>query len=291
MLGVDSVDQTMIQSKRILILGAAGMLGHMLVRTFSDTHHVIGTISNRYENVKKLVGILPEQRCVDMLNVQDFTAVQQTILDWQPDVIINCIGIVKHKLDDSRVLDAILINAAFPHQLARLCEDLKIKLIQFSTDCVFSGSPGVKKLKDEPDATDIYGITKRLGEVSYGTALTLRTSFIGRQIVGQEELVEWVISQQSGQINAYKKALYSGLTTRALVVVVQKVIDRHINLAGLYQVASHPITKYDLISYLNNELRLNITIIPDTVFECDRTLDGAEFESETAFGYLLGTKC
>ena len=277
MPGVDSSSQQSPDAKSILVLGAAGMLGHMLVRTLSDSHRVIGTTSHAFGHSGKLTEILPRDRCVDLLDVRDFVKVERTIRDWQPDVVVNCVGLIKHKMDDARVLDAVLINSAFPHQLARLCDEMKTRLIHFSTDCVFAGTPGVKRLTDIPDATDVYGTTKRLGEVGYGTSLTLRTSFVGRQIVGAEELVEWVISQRSGHITAYMNAVYSGLTTRALSDVVQQIIDRQPNLVGLYQVASSPITKFDLISHLNHKLRLDITINPDTKFECDRTLDGSNF--------------
>ena len=209
--------------------------------------------------------------------LRDFVKVERTIRHWQPDVVVNCVGLIKHKMDDSRVLDAVLINSVFPHQLARLCDELKTRLIHFSTDCVFAGTPGVKRLTDIPNATDVYGTSKRLGEVGYGTSLTLRTSIVGRQISGTEALFEWIISQRGKDVNGFKNAIYSGLTTRALSEVVQQVIERHSNLVGLYQVASLPITKFDLISHLNDVLRLNITINPDTKFECDRTLDGSDF--------------
>lgn len=274
---VDSSGQQLTDAKSILVLGAAGMLGHMLVRTLSDSHRVIGTTSNAFGHLGKLTEILPKDRCVDLLDVRDFVTVEHTIRDWQPDVVVNCVGLIKHKMNDDRVLDAVLINGAFPHQLARLCDKLKTRLIHFSTDCVFNGAPGVKRLTDIPNATDMYGTTKRLGEVGYGTSLTLRTSFVGRQIVGAEELVEWVISQRSGQIVAFKNAIYSGLTTRALSEVVRQIIEQHSTLIGLYQVASAPISKFDLISHLNDKLQLDITITPDTEFKCDRTLDGSEF--------------
>ena len=277
MPGIDANNQNRPEAKSVLVLGAAGMLGHMLVRTLSDSHRVVGTTSHAFGHSGKLTEILPRDRCVDLLDVRDSIKVRRTIRDWQPDVVVNCVGLIKHKMDDDRVLDTVLINSVFPHQLARQCDELKTRLIHFSTDCVFDGNPGVKRLTDTPDATDVYGTTKRLGEVGYGTSLTLRTSFVGRQIVGAEELVEWVISQRSGQITAFKNAIYSGLTTRALSDVVRQIIDRHPNLVGLYQVASSPITKFDLISHLNDKLQLDITITPDTKFECDRTLDGSDF--------------
>jgi len=274
---VDANIQSRAGSKSILVLGAAGMLGHMIVRSLSDSHRMMGTISSAFEQSGRLKDILSKDRCVDLLDVHDFTKVERTIQDWQPDVVVNCVGLVKQKMHDDSVLDAVLINSAFPHLLARLCDVLKTRLIHFSTDCVFAGSPGVKRLTDIPNTTDIYGITKRLGEVGYGTSLTLRTSVVGRQISGTESLFEWVISQRTKTVYGFKKAFYSGLTTRALSEVVRQVIEQHPDLVGLYQVASAPITKFDLISYLNDKLQLEITIDPDTEFECDRTLDGSDF--------------
>lgn len=278
---VDPHNQNRLGTKSILVFGAAGMLGHMLVRTLSDSHQVTGTISKAFNQSGRLGEILPKHRCVDLLDVRDFVMVERTILDWQPDVVVNCVGLIKHKMNTESVLEAVLINSAFPHHLARLCDKLNIRLIHFSTDCVFEGTPGMKRLTDTPNATDEYGITKRLGEVGYGTSLTLRTSIVGRQISGTEALFEWVISQRDKEVHGFKKAIYSGLTTRALSEVVRQVIEQHPDLIGLYQVASSPITKFDLISHLNDKLKLNITIIPDTKFECDRTLDGTVFSSVT----------
>ena len=267
--------------KTILVLGATGMLGHMLVRVLSKTHSVFGTISTPYDQNDNIDRLLPRSQCIDQVDVTDVSRVVSVIRKGQPDVVLNCVGLIKHKMDERRILDAILINSVFPHQLAEMCTEFGTRLIHFSTDCVFAGTPGMKRMTDIPDAVDVYGSTKRLGEVDYGTSLTLRTSFIGRQIFGGEELVEWAISQRGQTISGYQNAIYTGLTTRALSGVVAQVIDWCPDLVGLYQVASSPISKFDLLSELNARLRLGMTINRNTTFECDRTLDGSEFSKVT----------
>jgi len=267
--------------KRVLVLGVIGMLGHMLVRVLSQTHSIFGTISTSYDQNKEIDRLLPKSQCIDQLDVTDLFKVDTVIRNVQPDVVLNCVGLIKHKMDKRRILDAIIVNSVFPHQLAEICTNMGVRLIHFSTDCVFAGTPGVKRLTDVPDAVDVYGSTKRLGEVSYGTSLTLRTSFIGRQIVGDEELIEWALSQRGQTISGYQNAIYSGLTTRALSDVVAQVIDQCPELIGLFQVASTPISKFDLLSELNVRLRLGMTINRNTTFECDRTLDGSEFSKTT----------
>lgn len=267
--------------KRVLVLGVTGMLGHMLVRVLSQTHSIFGTISTSYDRNKEIDRLLPKSQCIDQLDVTDLLKVDSVIRNVQPDVVLNCVGLIKHKMDERRILDAVIVNSVFPHRLAEICTNRGVRLIHFSTDCVFAGTPGLKRLTDVPDAVDVYGSTKRLGEVSYGTSLTLRTSFIGRQIVGDEELIEWALSQRGQTISGYQNAIYSGLTTRALSDVVAQVIDQCPELIGLFQVASTPISKFDLLSELNVRLRLGMTIHRNTTFECDRTLDGSEFSKTT----------
>lgn len=267
--------------RKVLVLGAQGMLGHMLVRVLSDRHEVSGSLTGRYESVGRLQKVLSKRACVESVDVTDFVAVTRAILDREPNVVVNCVGLIKHKMDRQSALKAIMVNSVFPHQLAKFCSDQQIRLIHFSTDCVFRGRPGLKQPSDVPDATDVYGMTKRLGEIDYGSALTLRTSFVGRQLSGNEELFEWILSQRGNSIKGFRRAVYSGLTTQALSNVVQRVIEEQGHLSGLFQVASAPISKFDLIMKFNEVLELGLTVEPDTSYECDRSLDGSEFQKVT----------
>ena len=179
-------------SRNILVLGASGMLGHMLVRILSPHHNVVGTTSSKYDEKSLLARILSEENWVGQVDVRSLSTVEKTIRDTKADVVINCVGVIKQKMESSNIMDAIIINSLIPHQLANICNQTHSRLIHFSTDCVFDGSPGMKKVNDVPNATDLYGTTKRLGEVNYAPALTLRTGFVGRQLSGFEGLFEWV---------------------------------------------------------------------------------------------------
>jgi dTDP-4-dehydrorhamnose reductase len=184
-------------------------------------------------------------------------------------------------MDSGNIMDAILINSLIPHQLAATCEKLNIRFIHFSTDCVFDGTPGIKYTSYTPNATDLYGATKRLGEVNYAPSITLRTGFVGRQLSGAEGLFEWVLSQKGKAISGYQNAIYSGLTTMALSRVIKQVIEVQPTLSGLYQVASNRINKFDLITKLNQLLQLDLLIAQNTEFMCDRSMDGTEFTNLT----------
>jgi dTDP-4-dehydrorhamnose reductase len=265
----------------VLVLGASGMLGHMLVRVLSEHHQVIGTTSSQYDSKSPLARVLDKANWIDHVDVRNWQTVESAINHVKPNVLINCVGVIKQKMDSGNIKDAILINSLIPHQLAATCEKLDIRFIHFSTDCVFEGTPGIKYTSYTPNATDLYGTTKRLGEVNYAPAITLRTGFVGRQLSGAEGLFEWVLSQKGKAVSGYQNAIYSGLTTMALSRVIQQVIEVQPTLSGLYQVASNRINKFDLITQLNESLQLDLSIAKNTEFMCDRSMDGTEFTNST----------
>jgi dTDP-4-dehydrorhamnose reductase len=265
----------------VLVLGASGMLGHMLVRVLSEHHQVIGTTSSQYDSKSPLARVLDKANWIDHVDVRNWQTVESAINHVKPNVLINCVGVIKQKMDSGNIKDAILINSLIPHQLAATCEKLDIRFIHFSTDCVFDGTPGIKYTSYTPNATDLYGTTKRLGEVNYAPSITLRTGFVGRQLSGAEGLFEWVLSQKGKAVSGYQNAIYSGLTTMALSRVIKQVIEVQPTLSGLYQVASNRINKFDLITKLNQLLQLDLLIAQNTEFMCDRSMDGTEFTNLT----------
>jgi dTDP-4-dehydrorhamnose reductase len=270
-----------VLAKRVLVLGASGMLGHMLVRVLSENYVVFGTTLSAYNKNSPLLRILPRENWFDTVNVCNIDTIERTISEVKPDVVLNGVGLIKQKMTPNVNSHAIQINSLFPHQLLEICNKTDARLIHFSTDCVFEGTPGIKHVTDAPTATDIYGLSKLLGEIQEGPALTLRTSVVGRQLFGTESLFEWAISQRGNTVNGFKNAIYTGLTTLELSHVVKRIIEEQPDLVGLFQVASKPISKYELLAKLNVMLNLGLSIEPNTDFYCDRTLDGSEFSGLT----------
>jgi dTDP-4-dehydrorhamnose reductase len=270
-----------VPPKTVLILGASGMLGHMLVRVLSPRHRVIGTTSSQYKAESPLAKLLDRESWIGGIDVRSLNQVDDLVREIQPDVVINCVGVIKQKMESSNITDAITINSLFPHHLANLCQSQNSRLIHFSTDCVFEGTPGMKMVSDTPNATDLYGTTKRLGEVDYGDSITIRSSIVGAQIVGTESLFQWAISQKGKKIEGYTGALYSGLTTMTMSKVILEIVDNFPQLSGIQQIASEAITKHDLLRKLNAALGLNLDICPDNTIIYDRTLDGSEFVEQT----------
>jgi dTDP-4-dehydrorhamnose reductase len=215
---------------------------------------------------------------------EDIGTVRRVLDERRPDVAENCVGVVKQLAEAKDPVTSISVNALFPHLLARECRGRGIRLIHVSTDCVFSGKQGRYKESDSSDASDLYGRTKFLGEVPGPGCLTLRTSIIGRELHGSHGLIEWFLSQQGKSVRGFRRAIFSGLTTRELSRVICRVIESHPDLEGLYHVAAEPISKFDLLHLVRDAYGLDITIEPDDSFACDRSLDGTRFRK--AAGYV-----
>jgi len=200
----------------------------------------------------------------------------------KPQTVVNCIGLIKQLADANDPLQALPVNAMLPHRLARLCELGGARLVHISTDCVFAGTRGNYRESDSADATDLYGRSKHLGEVTYPHTITLRTSIIGHELSSGHALLGWFLAQE-GQVKGYTKAVFSGLPTVELARVVREVVLPRPELSGLFHVASAPIAKYDLLKLIADVYGKRIEIIPDDGLVIDRSLNAERFRDATGY--------
>lgn len=267
---------------RILILGAGGMLGHKLCLSYRERYETWATVRSTPSLYMPYNLIQPERLLggVDAFNIDSVIRVLGTV---QPDVVINCIGIIKQLPNAKNPLVSLTINSLFPHRLANLCRATAARLIHISTDCVFSGRKGMYTEEDLSDAEDLYGRTKFLGEVTGAGSLTLRTSIIGRELRTTSSLIEWFLSNKGNRVRGYSNAIYSGFTTLALAQMMANVIEDYPQLSGLYHLSSEPINKYDLLTLIADTLALPIEIEPNPDIQIDRSLNSDRFWSEVDF--------
>lgn len=267
---------------RVLVFGATGMLGATLFRAFSadQSLHTFGTI----RDAAGAKHFAPELRCALIPNVHlEYETGPLTAFSIaQPDVVLNCVGIIKQLPNSNDHLESLAINSSLPHRLAKYSSMVGARLVHFSTDCVFSGKDGQYKEDDFPDADDIYGRTKYLGEVEYENAVTLRTSIIGHELNSARSLVDWFLSQ-SGEIKGFKKAIFSGLPTIEVARVVRKHVIPNPELRGVYHLSVDPINKYDLLRLVAEIYVKDITILPDEQLTIDRSLNSDRFKAATGF--------
>jgi dTDP-4-dehydrorhamnose reductase len=268
--------------EKVLILGATGMLGHKLMQVLPRKFDVTGTVRGntaRYKNHP----VLDDMTLLSDIQAGNFDSIIGAVAQTHPDVIINCIGIIKQHLSAKDPIQSISINALFPHRLARLCQASGTRLIHISTDCVFSGKKGDYSEDDIPDPEDLYGRTKLLGEVATPECLTIRTSIIGRELQGGLGLIDWFLSQKGKNIRGFVGAKYTGFTTLEMAEIIIDVIKNRPGLSGVWHVSSNPISKYDLLNLVNRELDMGITIEKETAFFCDRRLNSTKFRQATGY--------
>jgi dTDP-4-dehydrorhamnose reductase len=265
---------------RVLILGGAGMLGHKLCQCFRQRFETWTTVLFGPETLLPYDVVDPD-KLISGVDIMDFDAVIRVIARIHPHAVVNGIGIIKQLKAAQDPLVSVAVNSLFPHRLAELCRACGVRLIHMSTDCVFTGRRGSYSENDVSDAEDLYGRTKYLGEVGGPGCLTVRTSIIGRELNTANGLIEWFLSNRGKEVRGYRRAIYSGLTTTALAQIFIGILEKHPQLEGLYQVSSDPITKYDLLSLVNQEFQTHTTIEPDEEHCCNHSLDSSRFRAAT----------
>ena len=265
---------------RLLIVGGGGMLGHKLWQ-LADTQIETWATVRQLTPALRAIGLGRADRTIENLDVRHPGSLESALDRARPDVVINCVGIVKQLEAAKDPVESITINSLHPHLLARACAAHGIRLIHISTDCVFDGQQGRYKEQDVPNATDLYGRSKALGETMGPGALTVRTSIIGRELSGSSGLVEWFLSRRGGVADGFARAVFSGFTTLALAGILLRILAEHPTLEGLYHVAAAPIDKHTLLSLMNEAYGAGVTITPRNEPCVDRSLDGAHFARAT----------
>ena len=268
-----------MHKKRILILGATGMLGHTLMIHLSKNKkiEVFGTVK-KFELIKmykkfnyKLI----------KLDASNFSNLEKNIERIKPDYIINCVGIIKQKITDSMKNKIYLINSVLPNFLNFLSLKNNFNLIHISTDCVFNVKSGNSDEKKKPNALDIYGLSKFKGEVFSANTLTLRTSIIGHELGTRHSFLEWFLNS-NGSVQGYKKAFFSGLTTLELSKFIEKILFKKFE-GGLFNLGGDKISKFALLFKIKEIYGKDISIYSANNLKIDRSLNSFRFYNHFKF--------
>lgn len=257
------------------------MLGHQLAASLGARHEVAGSVRGAQADYSACAGLLPN-RLYYGVDASAFAAVERVLDDFAPDAVVNAIGIVKQRAASKDAIPSLEINSLLPHRLAVACGGRGARLVHLSTDCVFSGRRGAYTEDDAPDAEDLYGRSKLLGEVGDPGSLTLRTSIIGLELARRTSLIEWFLAQR-GTIRGFRRAIYTGFTTLEMARIIEHALMAHPQRHGVYQVSSEPIDKYALLVMLRDRLGRDVRIEPDDQFHCDRSLRSDRFRADFAY--------
>ena len=254
---------------KILILGASGMLGHMISYYFKKKYHSgIFPCSRSKTDIVILDKIL--------IKINEYSKKQLSILINQnrPCKIINCVSINDVNINNEKLN---LINSELPKLLVNILDNKNdgSQLVHISTNGVFSGKQGNYVESDQPDANDIYGKTKLKGEVVHFPHLTIRTSIIGPELMSNSGLLEWFLKQEN-DVEGYAEVKWNGVTT----LECAKFIDWAINqkMTGLVHLFSKKISKYDLLNIIKKAYGKNIEINPENNTKLDQTLNTSRLD-------------
>ena len=253
------------------------MLGSKLFLEFiKKKYKVRGSaryIHKRFNKYKSRVDLITD--------LYDLDNLKKKIKKFKPKIIINCVGVIKQKINKIDEKNIFYVNSIFPHELYKISELAKAKLIHFSTDCVFNGKIGNYSENHAPDAHDVYGFSKRLGEINYKNSITLRTSIIGHEIKGKYSLLEWFLNQKKN-CEGYSKAYFSGLPTIEIFDFLEKHILKK-KISGLYNLSSTKISKFNLLKLIASTYCKKIKIIKNKDFKIDRSLNSKKLKKTTSY--------
>tara|TARA_R110000850_G_scaffold277144_3_gene424180 strand:- start:145251 stop:146117 length:867 start_codon:yes stop_codon:yes gene_type:complete len=267
---------------RVLVLGVSGMLGHTMFRLLSQSTNLDVYGTARSGSIRRFFDSKDVEKIILGIDVENQDSLVRAFSEIRPQIVINCIGLVKQLAEAGDPLFALPINAMLPHRLAKLCGLVGARFIHVSTDCVFNGRKGGYRETDVSDAEDLYGKSKYLGEVAYPHSITLRTSIIGHELLSANGLIGWFLAQE-GQVKGYTQAIFSGLPTVELSRVVRDFVLPNKTLSGLYHVASEPIAKYELLKIVAQVYGKSIEIVPDENLKIDRSLNAERFKDATGY--------
>lgn len=268
---------------KVVVLGANGMIGNAMFKVLREKSDLTVWGTLRSAQGSGLFSELESKHLIDDIDVLNLDSLMKLFTTTHPDVVINCVGLTKHRPEASDLLRTLELNATLPHRLARMCEAVGARLIHVSTDCVFLGSKGSYVETDVADAEDSYGKSKSLGEViSVPHVITLRTSTIGHELNTSYGLLDWFLSQRE-RCKGFSRAVFSGLPSVVFAQVVRDIVLPRSDLHGLYHVSAKAINKLDLLQLIARVYEKKIDIIPDDCLVIDRSLDGTRFSEATGY--------
>jgi dTDP-4-dehydrorhamnose reductase len=263
---------------KILILGSSGMLGHQLWLYLGEKYNVFGTTRNEKSSLNEFKSA--NRILISGIDANKIDNIKLLIKREKFDLIINCIGVIKQLKEVNNWVSTIYTNSLFPHMVAEWADQAKV--IHISTDCVFSGLTGNYTENDLPDAKDLYGRSKMMGEINYFPHLTLRTSIIGHELKNKVSLLDWFLAQ-NGKVKGYSNAIYSGVTTLELSKQIDFIIQNFFELTGIWQLSSEPINKFDLLRKISVIYEKEIFIERDELYTTNKSLSYSMLTSEIGY--------
>jgi len=268
-----------VKKKKLLILGAEGMLGHVCLLKLSDKYLVYATTKQKKNFINKKIKIPTNIKIIDKIDLTNFNLLDKIVKKIRPSYVVNCAGIINKKIKNYSKLNSIIVNSLLPHKLSNLSDKYKFRFIHVSTDCVFDGKTGNYYEHDKKNASDFYGQTKSIGEeFSSKNSVIIRTSIIGHEIKSKLGLLEWFLKSKV-KVYGFDNFKYSGLTTLELQKYILFFLN-HKTLNGVYNISSNPISKYQLLKIIKKVYTKKIDILKNSTIKKNMVLKSSKLENK-----------
>ncbi len=267
---------------KILLIGANGLIGYNIFRNLIKSKEFnIFLLVRSKKNINNFYRSFHFDKLIELKEFKNTSLLESFLKELKPSIVLNCAGITKHSPNIKNISEVLYINSIFPRNLSEICSALKIRLIHLSSDCIFSGSSGMYKDKSFPDANDLYGISKALGEIDKENHLTIRTSTIGHEAQTSYGLLNWFLKQK--ECKGYKNAIFSGPTTLELSKILKDLIIPNQHLSGVLNISSDPIDKYSLLKLIKDTYSLDTVINKCSEVRINRSLNSEKFRTMTNY--------
>jgi dTDP-4-dehydrorhamnose reductase len=203
--------------------------------------------------------------------------ISMLINESQPNVIMNFSGVVRQKIQSIAMsAEAVQGNIVLPSTLESFSQRLGIPIISIATDCVFDGSEGNYLEDSAHSGSDIYAMTKRLGEEISPNTCHLRTSVVGLGNRKGKSLAEWFSNLPlNASIDGFGNHIWNGITSKVFAKVILGMYRSGMHSKGTFHlVPKGKITKYEMLCIFQDVLhRADIKITPKKAdIPMDRTL-------------------
>ena len=240
----------MSEKKAIVILGTTGMIGSTVAK-YLTSHDIKVTEVNRTHEVAVANN--------EVIKFDAQRADIRTLYEQIPrnSLILNLYGLIRHKINEqsaSSIREAEEINSILPRQMEKYSHQYEHRIIQIGTDCVFSGRKGQYNEKSNKDPLDIYGISKKNGEVNSSQLMLLRVSVIGKEVKSHNELLDWVIkSERSATLPGFTNHYWNGITALHLAKILNAIIVNDLfQTVNRHLVPADSCSKYELLKLIRH---------------------------------------
>jgi len=248
-----------VSTSKILILGASGMLGKVILEEFSlNCLYTIYALSRSQINEcsNKII-----QKKIDITNYDLFS---NFLIEVNPEIIINCAANVDVEMCEKNKESSDLINADIIKTIYKSTPSTK--LIYISTDSVFNGVNGSYREDDLTSPINNYAKSKLSGEINtlnlMKNSVVIRTNIYGLNDGNRRSLFEWAVDKLSRNTNilGYDNVCFNPVYTKQLANIISKLIE--IDFNGVIHVGSdESISKYEFLKKIVNLFGFNDALL------------------------------